>query len=91
MVRSCQFDKDYQYGQSSKANEENGNLKRHNKMLHEGIKVFQCDHCSDSFGRKSNLHRHIKTSHETAKGFQCDQCTKSYGQKCDQCSIRAKI
>lgn len=38
-----------------------GDMVRHMRYVHEGIRPYQCPHCGNSFGRRSILNKHIKT------------------------------
>ena len=40
------------------------NIKRHMKLVHDGVKPFDCEYCGKSFGTKEILNRHIKKVHE---------------------------
>ena len=55
-------------------------LKRHIKIIHEGIKCskdFKCESCTKSFASAQELRWHIKNVHEGIKN-KCDLCSKSY-------------
>ena len=49
-----------------------GNLLRHIKSTHEGVK-FPCEQCEYKAKYKGNLLKHIKSTHEGVK-FPCEQC-----------------
>ena len=52
-----------------------GNLKRHHKSAHEGLK-FPCNKCNQVFTQKCSLITHIKGVHEGIR-FPCDLCDYS--------------
>ena len=55
-------------------------LKRHIKIIHEGIKCskdFKCESCTKSFASAQELHWHIKNIHEGIKN-KSNLCSKSY-------------
>ena len=37
-----------------------GNLRRHVKEAHDGIKAFSCDYCDEAFFRSVHLSNHVK-------------------------------
>ena len=43
------------------------NLKRHQEMVHEGKRDFQCDQCSKQFAYKGQYQNHILSVHEGVK------------------------
>ena len=45
-----------------------GNLAKHIKSIHEGIK-FPCDQCDYKATEKGSLSRHIKSKHEAVNLF----------------------
>ena len=55
-----------------------GNMKKHFKAVHEGLKdIDKCELCGESFA-KGYLNQHIKTIHENRKDFKCDYCGKLF-------------
>merc|ERR1719479_332875 len=40
--------------------EMHGKLKRHMLTVHEGLKPYQCPHCSIAYGQNGDLKRHIQ-------------------------------
>ena len=57
-----------------------GNLKKHKSIVHEGLKIHQCDICSKVFAQSFDLKRHIITVHEGAKNYKCDHCDQKFSQ-----------
>ena len=55
------------------------NLKRHIKVNHLGIKLFQCASCPKSFATKQNLTEHSYI-HTGDKPFPCPYCNKCFRQ-----------
>ena len=58
------------------------NLKMHVKTVHEGIKEFGCDLCSQVFGHKGHMKDHMKNIHGT-KDLPCENCGKLFALKKD--------
>uniref|UniRef100_A0A182NC86 C2H2-type domain-containing protein n=1 Tax=Anopheles dirus TaxID=7168 RepID=A0A182NC86_9DIPT len=56
-----------------------GNLARHIKTVHHGIKEFKCPHCDRYFGKLYTLKKHIQT-HTGEKPYECSICSKRYIQ-----------
>ena len=54
-------------------------LKIHIKIIHEGLKKYECDLCGKGFSRFS-LKKHIEAVHGGLKNFQCNYCEKSFSQ-----------
>ena len=63
----------YLYNFSSKCN-----LKVHMENVHEGLKRFECEKCSQKFTERKALTLHIKGIHEKIKEFNCDRCDKFF-------------
>ena len=57
-----------------------GNLKKHLKHVHKGIKAYKCYICSRTFSQKGNLKIHISSVHEGAKNYKCDHCNQRFSQ-----------
>lgn len=40
-----------------------GNMKRHQDIVHKNLRIYSCDYCDKKFGQKSQLetHTHIHT------------------------------
>lgn len=73
------------------------NLKRHIKVNHLGIKLFQCASCPKSFATKQNLTEHSYI-HTGDKPFPCPYCNKCFRQasqvlvhKKKHCSMRYSV
>ena len=46
--------------------------------VHEGLKRFKCEKCSQKFTERKALTLHIKGIHEKIKEFNCDRCGKFF-------------
>ena len=62
----------YQCGKCKKQFSNKGNLLRHSKSAHEGIR-YPCNKCNKTFTMNSDLKIHIQGIHEGVK-YQCDLC-----------------
>ena len=62
----------YQCDKCEKQISNYGNLNRHSKSAHEGIR-YPCNRCKQTFTMNSDLKIHIQSIHEGVK-FQCDIC-----------------
>ena len=58
-----------------------GHLSVHMRVVHEGVKLFECPECGKRFGRKSHMTRHNKTVHLEEKHYKCGKCGVQFGQK----------
>merc|ERR1712150_411929 len=67
----------------SYVSKERGNLDRHVRLVHNGIKDFTCAYCGKVFGLKQYLNNHIIRLHEKVKKHKCGVCGKSFGIKDD--------
>ena len=61
-------------------------LRRHNKAVHQKIKDFVCERCTNSlliskFSSKENLKIHNIKVHEDGLMLACEFCSKSYPNK----------
>ena len=57
-------------------------IKRHNKSVHEKIKLFKIEHIDDaSFEIEYGKDGHISSIHETKKLFSCDICHVNFGHR----------
>lgn len=72
----------YQCTSCSKAFRWPGDLTRHNKIVHKGIKNYVCEKCGKKFGSRSALDQH-KHSHSELRPFECMGCHKCYKSKKD--------
>ena len=53
---------------------QNGNLKAHNKQVHDKIKNFVCDKCDYKCSTNGDLKKHNKSVHDKIKNYECDKC-----------------
>lgn len=58
-------------------------LETHHRLVHLGLKEFECKFCEKSFGKKSGLDRHMSTMHKKPGKFQCNvgKCTEFFDSK----------
>ena len=56
-----------------------GDLKKHIKTIHEGLRNYKCDSCGKFSTTSGNLKKHIFT-HEGQRNHKCDSCGKSFTQ-----------
>lgn len=58
-------------------------LSSHNRIVHLGMRTYECSDCGKSFGKKSGLDRHTLTVHQKIKAFKCDVdgCCGAFGEK----------
>ncbi|XP_055842414.1 zinc finger protein 540-like [Episyrphus balteatus] len=56
-----------------------GNLHRHKRIVHEGIKDYPCSYCDKSFG-KAETRKHHEMTHTGEKPYECDVCQKKFIQ-----------
>ena len=59
-----------------------GNLNKHVKSIHEGIKICKkgvCDTCGKEFSTPFALKKHVKIVHEGVKDQECKYCGKVFG------------
>ena len=52
-------------------------LKKHIKIIHDGIKKWKCEYCPKAFSERNNLRRHVERLHEgNAPTEKCEYCDK---------------
>lgn len=58
-------------------------LSSHNRIVHLGMRTYECSECGKSFGKKSGLDRHTLTVHQKVRGYKCDVdgCYGAFGEK----------
>lgn len=58
-------------------------LASHNRIVHLGLRSYECHDCGKSFGKKSGLDRHVLTVHQKVKGYKCEVegCLGAFGEK----------
>lgn len=56
-----------------------GNMSRHIKIVHCGIKAYNCTYCDRSFGKAETLKHHVMT-HTGEKPHECRVCGKRFIQ-----------
>lgn len=49
------------------------NKKRHMKVVHCGVKAYNCSYCDRSFGKAETLKHHVMT-HTGEKPYACEVC-----------------
>uniref|UniRef100_A0A1B0DQE5 C2H2-type domain-containing protein n=1 Tax=Phlebotomus papatasi TaxID=29031 RepID=A0A1B0DQE5_PHLPP len=54
-------------------------MRRHIKVVHQGVKDFHCPHCERSFGKAETLKHHVMT-HTGEKPHACKECGKRFIQ-----------
>ncbi|XP_053687765.1 oocyte zinc finger protein XlCOF6-like [Sabethes cyaneus] len=57
-----------------------GNMSRHIKIVHCGIKAYPCTYCDRSFGKAETLKHHVMT-HTGEKPHECKVCGKRFIQQ----------
>lgn len=55
------------------------NLKRHMKVVHQGIRKYACEHCGKTFGKAETLKYHVMT-HTGERPLECEYCHKRFIQ-----------
>src|SRR6218665_882129 len=58
-----------------------GNLRRHQKMIHQHQYPFKCNICGKGMAGRLDLEGHMNTQHGGNKKFKCQICKKEYGYK----------
>ena len=58
----------------------NGNLDRHVKSIHDGVK-YSCEHCDYKASDKGNLKTHVQSIHDGVK-YKCEHCGYKATTKC---------
>lgn len=56
-----------------------GNLKRHHRIVHEGVKDFACRFCHRRFAKAQTL-KHHEMTHTGEKPHECKHCSKRFIQ-----------
>lgn len=56
-----------------------GSLSRHVRIVHCGVKAFNCTYCDSSFGKAETLKHHVMT-HTGEKPHECTVCGKRFIQ-----------
>ena len=58
-------------------------LSSHNRIVHLGMRTYECSECGKTFGKKSGLDRHKLTVHQKIRGFKCEVegCHGAFGEK----------
>ena len=54
------------------------NLKKHTRLIHEGIKDYKCELCGKEFAKKESLKNHTKNVHEGAKDIEKTSMAKDH-------------
>ena len=57
-----------------------GELNRHIRIVHEGVKNHKCEICGKTFGRPGSLKTHIISVHNTTKHPSCTLCSKKFSR-----------
>lgn len=58
-------------------------LSSHNRIVHLGLRTYECSECGKSFGKKSGLDRHTLTVHLKVRSYKCEVagCYGAFGEK----------
>ena len=62
-----------------------GNLKRHIRSVHSGIKAFKCQRCEMEFDESWKLKRHFNSVHLNLKLYKCRYCSVSFSRSDKRC------
>lgn len=57
-----------------------GNLLKHKRVVHEGLRLFPCNLCEYKSSARNSLNEHILSIHEGFK-CQCPQCGKQFSRR----------
>ena len=95
MIRKCNIEKhilnhehkkDYVCPTCGKAYGRMEHLKKHEDVIHKGIKKWptavevKCEFCGKTL-HNTSIKQHIKSVHEKIKDFQCPKCGKAFSEK----------
>ena len=75
------INKEFKCNSCDAAFSHNGNLYRHIKSVHSGVKSLKCNICDKSFSHNGYLKNHIESVHNQTKSFKCNICNKSFSLK----------